>query len=121
MNAAQNFLRKAIKNAGTPRVITLDAYAASHRAVRERQAEGKLPQRVRVRSSKFLNSIVVQDHRRIKQQTRPMLGCKRFDDAAVTISGIEVVQKIQKQQFQIGKWDSRSVSMPELWKAVLAA
>jgi transposase-like protein len=42
--------------------------------------------------------MIVQDHRRIKQRIRPMLGFKRFDSAAVTISGIELVQKIQKHQ-----------------------
>ncbi len=30
-----------------------------------------------------------------------MLGFKRLDHAAVTISGIELVQKIQKHQFKI--------------------
>jgi hypothetical protein len=44
------------------------------------------PRRVRVRSSKDLNNRIEQDHRRIKQRTRPMLGFKRFDNAAVTIS-----------------------------------
>jgi len=32
-----------------------------------------------------------------------MLGFKRFDYAALTSSGIELVQKIQKKQFQIQK------------------
>ena len=58
VNAAKHFFRQAMKSAGTPRVITLDAYAASHRAVRELKAEGRLPQQVRVRSSKFLNNRV---------------------------------------------------------------
>ena len=44
-----------------------------------------------------------------------MLGFKRFDHAAVTISGIELVQKIQKQQFKTGKFGGRSATMPELW------
>ena len=121
VNAAKHFLRKAMKSVGTPRVITLDAYAASHRAVRELKAEGRLPRRVRVRSSKFLNNMIEQDHRRIKQRTRPMLGFKRFDNAAVTISGIELVQKIQKHQFKSGKLGGRSATVPELWNAVLAA
>ncbi len=82
-----------MKLVGPPRVITLDAYAASHRAVRELKAEGRLPRRVRVRSSKYLNNMIEQDHRRIKQRTRPMLGFKRFDHAAVTISGIELVER----------------------------
>jgi transposase-like protein len=29
--------------------------------------------------------MIEQDHRRIKQRIRPMLGFKRFDSAAVTI------------------------------------
>jgi transposase-like protein len=33
--AAKAFYRRAMNHHGTPRVITLDAYAASHRAVRE--------------------------------------------------------------------------------------
>jgi hypothetical protein len=44
--------------------------------------------------------MIEQDHWRIKQRIRPMLGFKRFDSAAVTISGIELVQKIQKHQFK---------------------
>lgn len=48
--AAKRFFQKAMNGNGAPRVITLDAYAASHRAVREMKAGGKM--RVRVRSSK---------------------------------------------------------------------
>jgi transposase-like protein len=121
VNAAKHFFRKAMQSVGTPRVITLDTYAASHRAVQELKSEGRLLRRVRVRSSKYLNNRIEQDHRRIKQRIRPMLGWKRFDNAAVTISGIELVQKIQKHQFKIGKLGGRSATMPELWNAVLAA
>ncbi len=63
--AAKRFFQKAMNGNGTPRVITLDAYAASHRAVRELKAEGKMPKRVRVRSSKYLNNGIEQDHRRV--------------------------------------------------------
>ncbi len=55
------------------------------------------------------------------ERTRPMLGFKRFDHAAVTIGGIELAQKIQKQQFKTDKLGGRSATMPELWSAVLAA
>jgi transposase-like protein len=44
--------------------------------------EGRLPRCVRVRSSKHLNNRIEQDHRRTKQRIRPMLGFKRFDNAA---------------------------------------
>src|ERR1700693_3897106 len=51
VNAAKAFLRSAMKNTRQPTKITLDAYAASHRAVREMKEAGELPHRVRVRSS----------------------------------------------------------------------
>jgi transposase-like protein len=119
--AAKRFFRNAIKNNGIPRVVTLDAYAASHRAIAELKSVGTLPRRVRIRSSKYLNNVVEQDHRRIKQRIRPMLGFKRFDTAAVTITGIELAQKIKKHQFKIGKLSGRPGTAPEIWAAVLAA
>ena len=121
VNAAKNFLRSAMKNGRTPTKITLDAYAASHRAVREMKEDGELPRRVKVRSSQYLNNLIEQDHRRVKQRTRPMLGFKRFDNAVVTISGIELAEKIKKGQFKTGKLGGAKVSMSELWNAALAA
>jgi hypothetical protein len=50
-----------------------------------------------------------------------MLGFKRFDNAAVTISGIELAEKIKKGQFKTGKLRSRKATMSELWSAALAA
>ncbi len=119
--AAKRFFRTAVKNNGTPRVVTLDAYAASHRAIAELKATGTMPRRVRIRSSKYLNNVVEQDHRRIKQRVRPMLGFKRFDTAAVTITGIELAEKIKKDQFKIGKLPGRPATAPEIWAALLAA
>jgi hypothetical protein len=52
---------------------------------------------------------------------RPMLGFKRFDTAAVTISGIELAEKIKKNQFKIGKLPGRPATAPAIWAAVLAA
>ena len=85
VNAAKSFLRSAMKNTRVPTKITLDAYAASHRAVREMKEDGELPGRVKVRSSQYLNNLVEQDHRRVKQRIRPMLGFKRFDNAMVDL------------------------------------
>src|SRR3954453_2414833 len=119
--AAKRFFQRAMNGNGTPRVITLDAYAASHRAVRELKAEGKMPKRVRVRSSKYLNNGIEQDHRRVKQRIRPMLGFKRFHTAAVTISGIELAAKIRKHQFKVGKLPSRPTTVPAIWAAAVAA
>ena len=121
MVAAKRFFSKAMKNNGPLRVITLDAYAASHRAVAEMQSARTMPRRVGLRSSKYLNNMIEQDHRRIKHRIGPMLGFKRFDTAAFTISGIELAAKIRKQQFKIGKLPGRPQTTPEIWAAVLAA
>jgi len=56
--AAKAFFRKAIKSQlRPPQTITLDGYAASHRAVRELKADGSLPMETRLRSSKYLTDI----------------------------------------------------------------
>jgi hypothetical protein len=105
-----------MKNTRVPTKITLDAYAVSHRAVREMKENGELPRRVKVRSSQYLNNVVEQDHRRVKQRIRPMLGFKRFDNAAVTISGIELAE-IKKDNTKWASWAaerrrSRSCATP---------
>src|ERR1700732_3144221 len=105
---------------GAPRVITMDGYAASHRAVDKLKTSGILPRRVQVRSCKYLNNVIEQDHRRIKQRVRPMLGFKRFETAAVTIRGIELAEKIKKQQFNLKPLTGKATTAPEMWAAVLA-
>src|ERR1700752_315627 len=117
----KRFFSRATKQDGAPRVITLDGYAASHRAVTNLKEVGTLPRRVRIRSCKYLNNVVEQDHRRIKQRIRPMLGFKRFETAAVTIRGIELAAKVKKQQFNLKPLTRKKNTAPELWAAVLAA
>jgi len=121
MDAAKRFFSRATRQHGAPRVITLDGYAASHRAVAKLKEVGILPDRVQVRSCKYLNNLIEQDHRRIKQRTRPMLGFKRFETAAVTIRGIELAEKIKKHQFNLKPLTGQAVTAPEIWTAVLAA
>jgi transposase-like protein len=121
VNAAKAFLRKALKGQRLPTKITLDAYAASHRALSDLKQSGELPSRVLVRTSKYLNNLIEQDHRRVKQRLGPMLGLKSFRTAAVVIGGIELAEKIKKGQFKIGKLGGRTATMPEVWQAALAA
>jgi len=121
MAAAKRFFIKAIENNEAPAKITLDGYEASHRAVAELKAEGVLPESVEVRTSKYLNNLVEQDHRRVKQRYYPMLGFKSFSNAAVTLSGIELAQKIRKGQFNTSSISQAGAVVPQVWEAVLAA
>jgi transposase-like protein len=120
--AAKAIISKAIKHQGQPpETITLDGYAASHRAVREMKVDGLLPEDTKVRSSKYLNNLVEQDHRNIKSRTKVMLGFKRFRNAAITVSGIELVHRIRKGQFSLAKLGLKDTASPTVWKIVLSA
>jgi len=55
--AAKAFFCRAVKHHGLPRVITLDAYAASHWAVWDLKAEGKMPKPVRVTAAVTISGI----------------------------------------------------------------
>jgi transposase-like protein len=120
--AAKAFFSKAIKRqASSPRTITLDGYAASHRAVREMKADGQLPASTKVRSSKYLNNLIEQDHRGIKLRICPMLGFKWFRTAAITIAGVELLRRIHKGQFDLRELRLKDRSTPAVWNAVLAS
>ncbi|MGA9774142.1 MAG: IS6 family transposase [Blastocatellia bacterium] len=118
--AAKHFFRNAIVKHGTPEKITLDGYAATHTAVRELKESAILPINVCVRTSKYLNNLIEQDHRRVKQRVYPMLGFKRFGNAAVTIRGIELANKIRKGQFDTSELRLEKARVQEIWEAVLA-
>jgi transposase-like protein len=64
---ARRFFVSAIEKHGAPEKITLDGYAATHTAVRELKESAILPVNVRVRTSKYINNIIEQDHRRVKR------------------------------------------------------
>jgi transposase-like protein len=118
--AAKRFLQQAIKKRGVPEKITLDGYAASHVAVAELQEEGLLPACLIVRTSKYLNNVIEQDHRRVKQRVRPMLGFNCFAHATITITGIELIHQIKKNQFDVSAICSPLTRTPQVWEAVLA-
>jgi transposase-like protein len=120
--AAKAFFRKAIRSQKrAPQTITLDGYAASHRAVRELKADGLLPADRTLRSSKYLNNLIEQDHRGVKQRIAVMLGFKRFKNAALTITGIELMHRIREGQFGLGRLGVQGRAAPAVWNAVLAS
>jgi len=50
-----------------------------------------------------------------------MLEFKRFDTASVTIRGIELAEKIKKQQFNLRPLTGKAITAPEMWAVILAA
>lgn len=90
---ARQFFTQAIKQHGLSEKISVDGYPATHTAISELKTEEVLPQSTKVRTSKYLNNLIEQGHRRIKQRIYPMLGFKSFVNAAITISGIELAHR----------------------------
>jgi transposase-like protein len=120
--AAKAFFKKAMKtHRCAPRSITLDGYAASHRAVREMKADAVLPEDTQLRSSKYLNNMIEQDHRGVKLRIGAMLGFKVFSNAAITIAGVDLMRRIRKGQFKLSRLRIKETSVPALWNSVLSA
>ena len=109
--AAKAFFRRAFSSQGRlPHKITLDGYQAPHRAAEEALGEHPEGNQCEIRSSKYLNNLIEQDHRSIKLRLGPMLGFKKFRRAATTIAGIELMHRIRKGQFKLGKLGHHSKS-----------
>ena len=120
VTAAKAFLRKALKVRGqAPLSITLDGYAASHRAVREMPDEDVIWKDTKLRSPRYLNNMIEQDHRGVKSRIAPMLGFKVFKRATATIAGIELLHRICKGQFALDRLGVRGQAAPAIWTAVL--
>ena len=83
------------------------------------KADGLLPEDTKVRSSKYLNNVIEQDHLHIKSRTSVILGSKRFGSAATTISGIELAHRIRNGQFDLAKLGIKNATAPAVWNAVL--
>ena len=95
-DAAEAFLRKAIRNQGLPEKITIDQSGSNTAAISHYNKTHKTA--IVIRHSKYLNNLVEQDHRAVKRIVRPMLGFKSFWTARCTIAGIEVMHGIRKGQ-----------------------
>ncbi|MGA7815026.1 MAG: DDE-type integrase/transposase/recombinase [Caballeronia sp.] len=83
--------------------------------------DGLLPEDKKVRTSKYSNNLIEQDHRNVKSSTNVMLGVKRFRNAAITLAGIALMQRIRTGQFNLVKLSLKDIAAPAVWNAGLSA
>ena len=94
--SAQSFLIKAIGNNGKPTLINIDKSGTNHSAIRVYNKRSF--SRIQIRTCKYLNNIVEQDHRFIKRRILQGLGFKEFESAKRTLGGVELTRMLQKDQ-----------------------
>ncbi|MBV7270746.1 IS6 family transposase [Winogradskyella luteola] len=94
--SAQSFLIKAIENNGKPELINIDKSGSNKHTIRIYNKRSFY--KIQIRQCKYLNNIVEQDHRFVKKRIVRCLGFKEFESAKRTLSGIEMVHLIKKDQ-----------------------
>ncbi|MEO7979140.1 DDE-type integrase/transposase/recombinase [Flavobacterium sp.] len=93
-NECAVFLIKAINS--RPRVISIDKSESNIGAIEVYNKRSFST--IKIRQSKYLNNIVEQDHRFVKWRIQNGLGFKSFESAKRTLSGIEIVHMLRKNQ-----------------------
>lgn len=101
MSAAKRFIRKALARHGRPELITIVGSPTNRMTIMQCDAKNRLQQAgkiIAIRSSKYMNNAIEQDHRRIKRRIRSMLGFKSETTASIILDGIELIHMMRKQQ-----------------------
>jgi len=99
--AATHFFAKALGSSSIPLRIVIDKSGANGAGINKILKCFGYPTKNTTVRSKYLNNVIEQDHRFVKQCARPMLGFKSFNSVATTLNGIEVAQIIRKKQFEL--------------------
>src|SRR3954462_13972119 len=97
--AAHKFLLKAINNNSKPLTINIDNSGANKQTIKAYNK--RTCSNIQIRQCKYLNNRVEGDHRFIKWRTQNMLGFKNFESASRTLTGIEIVRMIKKDQIML--------------------
>jgi putative transposase len=85
-------------------VINIDKSGSNYSAIRLVNRRTHSLKKIKIRQCKYLNNIVEQGHRNVKRRISICTGFKEFELAQRTLSGIEVVNIIRKNQI----FDSKS-------------
>jgi putative transposase len=115
--AAKRFLTKAIRRHGVPEKRTINGRAAHKAAIESDNAEHGIASTMR--TIKYLNNRVEQDHRGVKRVTRPMLGFKSLTAAQDTLVGIELMHMIKKKPMVVEAGDE-GLTAAELFYSLAA-
>ena len=78
-NAARVFFMN-ISNLGDPRVVNVDKHASYPVAFADMKKEGVF-KKTKLRTVKYLNNVIEQDHRPVKRQHRQAMGYKSLETA----------------------------------------
>ena len=102
--AVLKFFKKSIGSSGLPQKVNIDK-SGSNTAALERINNllfiyGLWHLLIEIRRIKYLNNMVEQDHRGIKNITKYTLGFKSFESAEATIAGIELHRRLKKGQME---------------------
>lgn len=102
--AATAFFARAIGNNGFPDRVVIDKSGANLAGLQTvnclLQMNGWFWEN-EVLQVKYLNKILEQDHRFIKNLAKKMKGLKSFNSASATLEGIEVTHMTYKRQFKM--------------------
>ncbi len=107
--AAKRFFRRVLSETANPqpRVINVDKNSAHLAGVDQLKAEVTLRRRCRLRQCKFLNHVMEQDHRFVKQRVWLAKGYGSFRSAWRTLQGLEAVSMMRKGRVRwVGKGDA---------------
>jgi len=99
--AATAFFKHAIDNNGLPEKVVMDKSGANYVGLENINILLLLAGIicfVEILQIKYLNNLIEQDHRFIKNITKPMMSFKAFHSAKATIAGIETAHMIRKGQ-----------------------
>ena len=94
--AALRFFRRAVESNCVPVKVTIDCSGANAAALPAYNVDAD--DAVEIDQCKYVNNIVEQDHRFVKQKVRAALGFKTFRTARAAIMGIELAHMIRKGQ-----------------------
>ena len=122
IGSAQAFFQGAVARGDVqwPGTINLDGNRATHQSLAILGSKDIRWRAVKVRENRYLNNLIEQDHRAIKQRCAPMLGFKSFESATVTLAGVELAHRIRKRQFAVpANAGEQKLSLKDHWEVAL--